>query len=221
MNGGDFVYINYVGRVKDTGEIFDLTIEDVAKKENLFKSDFNYGPVPVVVDANFVLPGLNDALKEMKVGEKRTVKIPVEKAFGQRSAELVKLIPESALKSQNIDATPGTFVTINRIKGRIISNDGGRVKIDFNHPLAGKTLEYEMEVFSEIKDTVEKVKAMAYFFTGLGKDKIDAGVEDKDAEITINEKVDVPRDVKGNIADSIIKWVQGIERVKFVEIFEK
>ncbi len=221
MNTGDFVYIDYVGRIKDTKEIFDLTKEDIAKKDGIFKQDFKYGPVPVVVDANFVLPGLNDALKEMKVGDKRTVEIPSEKGFGQRSAELIKLIPEARFKEQNIDVMPGSFVTINRIKGKVMSNDGGRVRVDFNHPLAGKVLEYELEIVSEIKETVEKVKALAYFFTGIGKDEVEAEVKDKDAEITVKSKLEIPKEVKNNVAKSITKWVQGIERVKFIEIFEK
>jgi len=221
MNTGDFIYIDYIGKIKDTKEIFDLTKEDVAKKEGIFKPEFKYGPVPVVVDANFVLPGLNDALKEMNVGDKKTVEIPPEKAFGQRNVELIKLLPEARFKEQNIDTKPGSFVTINRIKGRIISSDGGRVKIDFNHPLAGKVLEYELEIVSEIKEIVEKVKAIAYFFTGLGKNEIGAEVKDKNAEINIKSNVEIPKEVKSNIAKGIIKWVQGIERVKFIEVFEK
>ncbi|MCS7123542.1 MAG: FKBP-type peptidyl-prolyl cis-trans isomerase, partial [Candidatus Aenigmarchaeota archaeon] len=71
MNTGDFVYIDYVGRIKDTGEIFDLTKEDLAKKEGIYKPEIKYKPIPIIVDAKFILSGLNKALKEMKVGEKR------------------------------------------------------------------------------------------------------------------------------------------------------
>jgi len=221
MNTGDFVYINYIGRIKDTKEIFDLTKEEVAKKENVFDPKIKYGPVPVIVDAKFILPGLNDALKGMNIGEKKTVEIPPEKAFGHRNPELIKLIPEARFKEQNMNVTPGSFVTINRIKGRIVSVGGGRVKVDFNHPLAEKTLEYELEVVSEIKEPIEKMKAVAYYFTGMEKDDIGAKIKDNEVEITIRKKVNVLQQTKEVIAKTITKWVQGIEKVKFVEIFEK
>lgn len=71
MNSGEFVLIDYVGRVKDSNEIFDITKEDVAKKEGVYKNEFKYGPVPIIIDADFVLPGLNEAAKEMEVGQKK------------------------------------------------------------------------------------------------------------------------------------------------------
>lgn len=220
MNIGDFVYIEYIGRIKDTKEIFDLTKEDIAKKEKVFNPKFKYGPVPVIVDSKFILPGLNEALKKMKVGDKKTVEIPPEKAFGHRNPGLVKLIPEARFKEQNINATPGSFVTINRIRGRIVSVGGGRVKIDFNHPLAEKTLEYELEIVSEIKEPIEKIKAVAYYFAGIEKDDIEANIKDNEVEITI-KKGNILRETKEVIARVITKWIHGIEKVKFIEIFEK
>jgi FKBP-type peptidyl-prolyl cis-trans isomerase SlyD len=221
MNAGDFIYIDYVGKIKDTGDIFDLTNEEMAKKENMFKPDFKYGPVPVIVDTNFVLPGLNDALREMKVGDKRVVDIAPDKAFGQKNPDLIKMVPESVFKDHNQNPAPGAFVTVNRLKGRIISNDGGRVRIDFNHPLAGKMLQYDLEIKGEITDTVEKVKAISYFFTALSKEDLDAAVNGKEAEITLKTATEVHRESKATIAETIIKWVKGVEKVKFVEVFEK
>jgi len=221
MNPGDFVYIEYIGRVKDSGEIFDLTREDIAKKEGLYNPKFKYNPVPVIVDADFLIPGLNEALKEMKIGEKKTVEIPSSKAFGERQAELIKIIPESKFKEQGVDVKPGSIVTISRINGRVISVDGGRVKVDFNHPLAGKTLEYELEVKEEIKNLGEKIMAVVCYFTGLEKSDVDTSIKEKEAEINIKKKVDVLREVKQTISSTIIKWVKEIEKVKFVEIFEK
>ena len=221
MNAGDFIYINYIGRIKDSGEIFDLTKEDIAKKKGIHNPKFKYGPVPIIVDANFILPGLNEGLKGMKVGEKKTIEIPPEKAFGERNAELMKVIPESKFKEQGLDAKPGSVVTMNRINGRIVSVDGGRVKVDFNHPLAGKTLEYELEIKEKIKNKDEKIKAVVYYFTGLEKDGVATTIKEKEVEIDINKKVDILREVKRKISSTIIEWVKDVERVKFVEVFEK
>jgi len=220
MKTGDFVYVDYIARIKDNGEIFDLTKEDIAKKEGMFNEKIKYGPVPVIIDAGFVIVGLNEAIKGMNVDDKKTVVIEAEKAFGERSEELVKLIPEARFKEQGIDVTPGSFVRISNLRGRIISIDGGRVKVDFNHPLAGKALEYELEIVQEIKEDVEKIKAVAYYFTGLKKDDIVATLNEKQAEIEM-KNADVMRDTKMAIASQIIKWVPGVETVKFIDVFKK
>lgn len=219
MNSGDFVYVDYVGRVKDSGEIFDLTKEDVAKKENIYRKEFKYGPVPMIVDADFILLGLNEALKEMNIGEKKTVEIKPEKAFGERNPEMIRLIPESKFKEQDVEARPGEFVTVNRMRGRVVSADGGRVKVDFNHPLAGKTLEYELEVVSQITEQDEKVKAVAFYFTGIGKEDVEVRINDTVAEIEFKKKFNITIEAKGMVAKNIIKWVKPIEKVKFVDVF--
>lgn len=217
MNTGDFVSIDYIGRVKDTGEIFDVTMEEAAKKEKVYDAHVVYRPINVVVDANFIIKGLDDVLKEMKVGEKRTILVEPEKAFGPRNPDFIKPIPLSNFKGQNIDPTPGSYITINNVRGRIISADGGRVRVDFNHPLAGKKLEYEIEVKKEITDVAERVKAIVGYMTGIVFEKIHVKVNEKEAEVKVDAKQELPANTKKSIADLAIKWVKGIEKIKFVD----
>ena len=221
MESGNFVYINYVGRIKETGEIFDLTKEDVAKKEKIYSEKIKYGPAPFIVDAGFVIRGLNDCVKGMEVGEKKEVEIEPERGFGERSEHMIKIIPEARFKEQNMDIAPGSFVTVNNFRGKVLSIDGGRVKIDFNHPLAGKTLLYEIEIIKKIEDEDEKVKAVVYYFTGLQNNEIDVKVDGNFAEIELKEKIDLPLNLKKAMADQIIMWVKGREKIRFVESYEK
>jgi FKBP-type peptidyl-prolyl cis-trans isomerase SlyD len=213
MKDGDFVTIDYIARTKNDGNIFDLTKEDAAKKEGVYSEKVQYGPVTFIVGANFVIPGLDEALHGMNVGEKKTVEIPEEKAFGKRSEELVKLVQESYFKQHSIDAIPGSFINVNNIRGRIVSVSGGRVKVDFNHPLAGKTLVYEIEVKGTVTERLEKVKAIVSYFTGR---KMSVKV-DKDAEIETD--MEMRRELKEIIASTISKWV-GIGTVKFIDVFK-
>jgi FKBP-type peptidyl-prolyl cis-trans isomerase 2 len=218
MKPGDFVQVDYVGRIKDTGEVFDLTKKDVAKKENIFNPKFLYKPVVLIVGSDFIIKGLDEALKSMKVGEKKSVDIPVEKGFGERKPDLIKTIPLSKFKEQDTKPYPGAVVSVGNLKGRVVSVDGGRVKIDFNHPLAGKTLEYELEIKSEVKERPEKIKAIFKYFTGI--DEVEVICKQKTAEITIKKDVDITRPIKKMVSNSIMKWC-GIEKVKIVEMFEK
>lgn len=217
MKSGDFVYIEYNGRVSDSEELFDTTNEEIAKKEGIFNERIKYGPLPVIIDAGFVIPGLNEAIKEMEVGEKRIVVIPPEKAFGERNEELVRLIPEARFREQDVEIVPGTYVMVNNLRGKIISVDGGRVKVDFNHPLAGKSLKYEVEIVKKIDDKAEKVKAIIDYFTGL--ENVNVKIDDKEVEIEVKAEIDSK--VKAVIASQIIKWIEGIETVKFLDVFKK
>lgn len=217
MKTGDFVSIDYIGKVKETGEIFDVTKEDVAKKENVYNPRLSYRPISVVVDANFVIKGLDDVLKEMNVGDKKTVIIDPDKGFGERNLQFVRPVPISQFKDQEISPTPGSYITINGVRGRIVSADGGRVKVDFNHPLAGKKLEYEIEVKREITDTVEKIKSVASFITTLDPEKVDVKLNGTEAEVKLDAKEEIPGPAKKQIADLTIKWVRGIEKLKFVD----
>lgn len=222
MKEGSFVKINYVGRVKDSGEIFDLTYEDLARKEGIYNPNFKYGPVSLIVGAGFVIKGLDEALLEMKVKEKRKIEVLPEKAFGERNENLIKLLPLSIFKERNIDVKPGNFVRINGINGRVISIDGGRVKIDFNHPLAGKILEYEVEILEEILEIGEKVKSIIeYFCPDCKENYYELEFNEGRVTIKLKEKRFFGLDVRERIASSILKWIEEIKRVEFLESYEK
>lgn len=143
------------------------------------------------------------------------------KAFGERNAEYVKLIPEARFKEQGIDVEVGQYVTLNRLRGKVMSIDGGRVNVDFNHPLAGKVLAYELTVVSRIDDSAEQVQALIYYFVGLDKEAVSVAMKGNEVEIEFKKKQDIHAEVKGTVAANALKYVSGLERVKFVDIFEK
>jgi len=217
MKDGDFVQVDYVGRVKGTNEIFDLTKEDVAKKENVYNPKITYKPVTLIVGGGFILRGLDEALKNMKVGERKTFEVAPDKAFGDRRDDMVKPLPLARFKEQNINPFPGAVINIGELRGRIMSVDGGRVKVDFNHPLAGKTLEYDLEIKALVEKQDEKVRSIVFYFTGI--DEADVTIADGVAEISMLKDVDVVRPVKSMIAENAMKWC-GLSKVKFVETFE-
>lgn len=217
MQKGDFVRISYIGRVGD--EIFDLTEEDVAKKEKIFNPKIKYKPVPVIIGAGFVIPGLDEELEKMKPGEKKKVTIPADRAFGQRKKELVKVVPESAFKKQNFKPRPGIIVDFSGTKGRIQSASAGRVRVDFNHPLAGKDLEYEIEIKKQITDEKEQVEAVIEFFGFPAKS---VSLKENAVNIDVDFSKGFPRpELKARVADVIEKHVKNVKKIVFVETFEK
>ena len=220
MKDGDFINIEFTGRIKDTDEVFDSTSEEMAKLAGIFNPKANYGPIAIIVGANQVIPGLENAIREMNVSDKKKVEITPENGFGMKNPDMVKLLPMSTFKDSNIDPQPGRVVTFNEFQGKILSVDGGRVKVDFNHPLAGKVIEYEIEIKDQITEKDQKIKAVVRYFTGIKYDDFTATVNDTETSINI-QKFDFPNQMKQNIADSIMKWIDGIVKVSFVDIFEK
>ena len=215
MKDGDFILIDYVGKIVESGEIFDLTKEDVAKEKGIYMPDFKYGPFPVIIGGNFVIKGLENGLREMKVGEKRNITLKSEEAFGERDAKFIKLIQTTEFKRQGITPYPGMPVNINRLQGRVLSLSGGRVRVDFNHPLAGKTIEYEVEIKNQLTDVKEKTAAILNFYLKSGEKDATITI-DKDT-VEINIKVDAPKLAKKTVADTIKKWITEIKKVRFVD----
>jgi len=220
MQKGDFVYISYVGRIKESGEIFDVTSEEIAKKEGIYNPEIRYGDVPVIVGAGFVIPGLDEALEKMSVGERKVIEIEPSKAFGERREDFIRLIPETEFKKQNINVKVGDFVSVNGITGRVLSINAGRVRVDFNHPLSGKALVYEVEIKKHVTDTKEKIHAVLKYFSNLDENVANVKIENDAAEIEI-KGMQIASRIKENIVRTIFQWINEIRKVKFSEIYEK
>ena len=199
MQDNDFIRVDYSGKIKESGK----SLGDVKN-------------APLIVGAGYVIKGVDEALKQMNVGEKKTIEVPPEKGFGKRNLKLIKLISESEFRKRDKKPQIGMIVDIGNLRGRVISASGGRVKIDFNHPLAGKTLVYEIEVKEKIEKPEEKIKAIAEVYSGVSK--IEASISNKETEIKVPPFVNSL--IKKKIADDVMKFLN-MEKVKFVEVFEK
>ncbi|MDY6778031.1 MAG: peptidylprolyl isomerase, partial [Candidatus Nanohaloarchaea archaeon] len=155
MDDHDVIRINYVGRVKKTGEIFDLTDEAVAEDEEIDTSNMDLGPVPVLLGEGYVLEGLDERIKDMEPGDERTVEVPAEDAFGNRTSDNIKTLSKREFDEYDVTPRRGMPVEIDGRRGKILTVSNGRVKVDFNHPLAGKDLEYDVEVLERLEDPVD------------------------------------------------------------------
>lgn len=213
MKKGDFVKISYVGTL-ETGEVFDLTDAETAKKDGIYSSKIVYGDLPIIVGANFMIKGLDNALLDLNVGDKRDIEIKPEDGFGERDARLVRTVPRKFFRDQKVEPRPGMIVDFGGAKGRIQSVDGGRIRVDFNNPLAGHLLKYHMEVKEKIDTPTDQVKSIFEFFGARDADpKIESNI--------VNINIRLPAQLKERISSLIIEYVKGIEKVNFTESFEK
>lgn len=223
---GDFITIDYIARVKDTGQIFDLTSEEIAKKEKIFREGDEYKPATVVVGAGHVLKGLDSQLEGLEIGKKATLEVNSDEAFGPRNPELSTLVPMQIFKKQKVEPFPGLPVNIGGQRGIVQTASGGRVRVDFNHPLAGKNLEYELTVLKKVTDKKEQIKSVfRYHLPKSNPDELGIEIKDKEVEITSPKNDEQTRRfinlTKDMIAKDILKYAKDIEQVKIIDILDK
>jgi len=107
-------------------------------------------PIEFIQGIGQIIPGLEEALYGLKVGEKKTVVIKPEDAYGEYDAESLEIARKDEF-SEEIPLDVGTFLDLrddedNVLSAQIIEEDEDTVTLDFNHPLAGKTLTFEITV---------------------------------------------------------------------------
>lgn len=223
---GDFIRLNYTGKVQETGEIFDTTYEDVAEEAGLKTENKTYGPIPIAVGVGHVLKGLDKGLVGMDVGEEKTIEVTPEEGFGLRDPKLLQMIPMREFQKQNMKPRVGMTINIEGQPGKIRNISGGRVTVDFNHEFAGKTLIYDVKVEKIIEDDVEKIYGiieLQYSNPNIKPEDHEVKIEDGKVMIYLNEMAKFDNQItlaKFRIARDI--WDNmGINRVEFVDVFEK
>jgi peptidylprolyl isomerase len=224
LQKGDFILINYTAKVKETNEVFDTTTEEVAKKEHLFKEGEIYDPKLVVIGEGWVLKALDDSLTTMETNKPTTVEIVPDKGFGQRDPEKVKLVPLKQLLAKEINPVIGARIEYQGKMASVRSIGAGRVLLDFNPPLAGKTLIYDVTVNKKLESNEEKIGALIHRRVPV--------VEENQFTLTIQDKnltIDMPevafyiegiQIAKRGIALDIQKFIPDLAETKFVEAFK-
>lgn len=227
----DFVKLNYTGKVKETGEVFDTTYEDVAEEAGIKNENKEYHPMVLAVGSTQLIPRLHDEIKGLDVGDKKTVEVPCEEAFGKRDPKKIQLIPMREFKKQNIKPFVGMPLTLEGEPGIVRTVDGGRVRVDFNHELAGKDIVYDLEIVDTIDDDVEKIKGLIEVYYGnpnLDLEKTDVVIEDGIAKITLDKLAGFEqRSVqevtlsKFRVSREIYENIDEITKVQFIDEFEE
>ena len=132
---GDTVKVHYTGMLED-GTIFDSSRE----RE----------PLEFTIDEGQLIPGFEEAVKGMTPGETKTVEIPPEKAYGPRYEDAVLQVPRDRMP-EGLDPQVGDQLQVQSTSGQtfpalVTEVTDKVVTLDANHPLAGKTLTFEIEL---------------------------------------------------------------------------
>lgn len=213
----DFVELEYTARIKDGNVVFDTTDEKTAKHNDIHTSQMPYGPVIICVGTNSLLKGLEDNLIGKEPGKSYTIELSPENAFGKKSAKLLKIVNTNVFRKSNINPMPGLQVNIDGIPGTIKSVTGGRTVVDFNHPVSGKDVIYDVKINKIVSDDREKIKAFVSLQFNLKPDSFAVSVDaDKKATLDFKEGIKLKHFETGKMAESL-KELTGIKDVLFRE----
>jgi peptidylprolyl isomerase len=225
LQKGNFILVDYVAKVKETGEVFDTTLEETAKKEHLYKEGDIYEPKLVVIGEGWVIKALDENLTTMEVGKPGVVEISPDKAFGPRDPEKVKRVPLKQLLAKDITPTLGSRVEYGGKTATVRAMGAGRVLLDFNPPLAGKTLVYDTTVKKKLETPEEKIGALIHRrVPAVDPAKFQFKTKPK---TTLN--IDVPEEAyyiegiqlaKRGIAMDTQRFLEEITTVRFTETFK-
>ena len=163
LQKGDFILIDYVAKVKETNETFDTTSEETAKTAHLHKEGETYEPKLVVVGEGWMLKPVDEAFLTMEPAKPQTVEIAPDKAFGPRDPDKVKRVPLKQLLARDVhNPQIGMRIEYGGKNATIRSIGAGRVLLDFNPPLAGRTLVYDITVQKKLETNEEKTTALIH-----------------------------------------------------------
>ena len=224
LEKGDFILINYSAKVKETNEVFDTTIEETAKNEHLQKEGEMYEPKLIVIGQGWVLKTLDENLTTMQLNKVQSVEIPPDKAFGQRDPEKIKRVSLKQLLAKDIhNPTIGMRINYNGKTATIRSIGAGRVLLDFNPPLAGRTLVYDVTVEKKLDSDQEKITSLIHRrIPVVEPEKFKFEIQKKTLTIDMPEEsfyVEGIQIAKRGIAMDVQKFLPEMTEIKFVESF--
>lgn len=132
----DMVVFTFTGML-DNGEVFIASDKDKPAQAILGNSDLP--------------PSLESGIMEMQVGETRKIRVPPEEGYGQRLTDLVQTIDNQELVG-TLNPKPGMIISLKvdkegveqKVPATVMTVEGSQITVDYNHPLAGHHLTYQI-----------------------------------------------------------------------------
>ena len=215
-NKGDFVELEYTGKVKLMNKVFDTSNEEIAKTNDIYNEKMKYGPITICIGEKNVLQGLDANLNEKDIGKDYEIDVSPENAFGKKDPKKMKIVSMSLFRKQKMNPYPGLQINADGMIGTVRSVSGGRVNLDFNHPLAGRELVYTFKILKKVENTKEKVDSVMKFGLEMfGPDMLSKTLTDNNLKIT--SKIKMPEQIQKTFEEKFKKLVPELKKIEFIE----
>ncbi|MEM0268346.1 MAG: hypothetical protein QXO55_03730 [Candidatus Korarchaeum sp.] len=220
----DFVLVNITLRDAETHSVYQTTVDEIAREAGIYSDRVSYTPLLVIPGETNLFPKLLERVLSSEEGERFEIILEPEEAYGSYDRSKVRVYSVKRLEREGIHPHVGETIYLDDQRGVIQSVTGGRVTVDFNHPLAGRRLLVECEVLKRISDDLEKIRAIiADSFDVKLEDISVKWLEDGIAEVVLPPKAYVLRDSysrKMNALSLIMRHLRSVKVIRFVEDFE-
>jgi FKBP-type peptidyl-prolyl cis-trans isomerase SlpA len=134
IKNGDVVTVHYTGRLED-GSVFDSSLNEGRE------------PITVKLGEGTLIKGFEDGLIDMSIGDKKTVEIDPDNAYGYPNDTMVSEVPLSQVpEGVKVDHMLQAMTPSGPVNVRVIEVKEDVVVLDANHPLSGKKLIFDLEV---------------------------------------------------------------------------
>ena len=190
----------------------------------IIDSTENSLPFAFISGSEQILPKLEEEVSGMIIGSRKNIKLTASEAYGEYDHKAVQNAKRSQFP-EDFNLEVGMNYVANSPDGKqmpfiITEIKDDDITIDFNHPLAGKELEYEIVLNKIVEKPEEKVSAVFAYYSNADAKSVSIDSAKGSAKITIPSGKEIPQQVKKKISDEITKNVAGIKEVSFIENFD-
>lgn len=221
IKNGDFVLVDYLLRIKDNNEVFDVTMEDQAKAANAYSPEDAYEPKLLVVGQGWMLKGIDESLLDMEEGQEKDLEVAPSKGFGERDGSKVRIVPVRELTKQGVTPRPGQRIEVGGSLVTVRAVGSGRATIDYNHPLAGKTITGKIYVRKVVSEAAERIRELIHRrIRNVNKEKFIINNLGKVVTIEMPEESFTLEDIqfaKKGLSKEISKYFPDVTTVQFTE----
>ena len=136
VQNGDTVVVNYTGKLED-GTVFDSSLTEGRE------------PLKAQLGQGLLIKGFEDGIIEMSVGDKKTIEINPSNGYGEINNEMIVEVPKTQIpEGISVGDTLQADGPMGPVNVKVVDIKEETVVIDANHPLAGQTLFFDLELVS-------------------------------------------------------------------------
>lgn len=224
---GDFLLVEYTVRVKETGNIVDTTDANIAKQEKIYDEARVYGPTLIVLGKGWFNPFVEEEIMKLNEGEEKVIEVPPEKAYGERDPGKVKVYSLREFTKKGYEVKVGDIIETDTGRGVVKSISGGRVVVDFNHPLAGKVLVYKVKVVKKIADAKEKLLHLAIRHLNIPGEELKVEYDEANKKVVVSlpgkyiSRRDLPYAKVSFATDALELFKDSLNEIVFQEVIAR
>jgi FKBP-type peptidyl-prolyl cis-trans isomerase SlyD len=211
VNDQDFIEVDYTGRLED-GTVFDTTLENVAKENNIYNPNMKLKPAVVCVGQGQLVSGLDKDFVGKEVGQDLKVNLEAQNAFGKRDIKRMRIVPMNDFKQHKVQPRPGLEIDIDGERGIVSKVAGGRVIVNFNHPLAGRNISYSYKINRVVLDASEQIKAFLNTSMKIREDAMNIEIVDGKKAV-----VKLPNALPAGLGEILGKKIASLVKLDSVE----